>query len=204
MGFTGFIQHLCFLRHVVMVTKIVKLKITRIKDTKGLLEYCIGSWPLFVSIDVRLKEHRDQASNNNISPEAFTLYTAQPVRKIEAIISLSPLPPNPKLLHNVWLWLPLWLWCHAHVPDLLIGDLITLFYSGTTKIIVQTLGFFLECTGGYVSFVIKDFHLQGWILVSWSIYFWQKMEVPKEISYLMYHSSLLNVSQNLWYLLPEK
>lgn len=51
MGFTAFIHHLFFLKHVVMVTKKVKLKITRIKDVKGLLELSIGTWALSVSTD---------------------------------------------------------------------------------------------------------------------------------------------------------
>lgn len=65
MGFTGFIYHLCFLRHVVMVTKIVESKITHMKDVRGQLELTEPLLNYSVSTDNVYKQ-RDQQSNKNI------------------------------------------------------------------------------------------------------------------------------------------
>lgn len=84
------------------------------------------------------------------------------------------------------------------VSDVLIGDLNTLFISEATKIRVEVLVLCSkDSTAESFSFVISDFHLVGLILVSCRNYFWQRMAIPKEISYVMHHLSLLHVSQNL-------
>lgn len=146
------------------------------------------------------KTHSDQPSNINISPAA--LYCSA-VKENKVIISLSPLPSNPKLLHNVWLQLSSWSWSRVCVSDVLIGDLNTLF-SEASKIRIKVLVLCSKESTASFSFVSSDFHLVGLILVSCRNYFWQRIAIPKEISYVMHHLSLLHVSQNLWYLLPEK